>query len=225
MADSKISNLPVVSSPNGTDVLPIVSGGITKKITVNNLLAGASVITLPIVRLLNVNNTGQSTFYGGGGDTTNSIDYVTFLNTKDYETDSSVLEGNLSNMNVIIKSTGRYEIFSSINFFNISTASGFLRLRIYGSTSPISPDGGTGQYLGGNTLLQTIDQGPTFVAVSGECGKRGSFILNVTSVPYYIISVFLHSGGSGAPAGNGAYLSGNNNTGYQPELLVRKLTN
>ena len=225
MADSKISNLPAVITPSGTDVLPIVNGGLTKKITVNNLLAGASAITLPIVRLLNVNNTNQASFYGGGGDTTNSIDYVTYLNTKDYETDSSVLEGNLTNKNVIIKSTGRYEIFSSINFYNIITASGFLRLRIYGSTSPISPGSGTGQYLGGGTLLQTIDQGPTFVAVSGECGKRGSFILNVTSVPYYIVSVFLHSGGSGNPGLNGAYLSGNNSTGYQPELLVRKLTN
>lgn len=40
MTDSKISALTEVTSPAGTDVLPIVSGGDTKKVTVDNLLAG-----------------------------------------------------------------------------------------------------------------------------------------------------------------------------------------
>jgi len=37
MADTKISALPEVTTPAGTDVLPIVSAGVTKKITVQNL--------------------------------------------------------------------------------------------------------------------------------------------------------------------------------------------
>jgi hypothetical protein len=43
MADQKISQLNEVTSPNSTDVLPIVNGGETKKITVANLaVAGSS---------------------------------------------------------------------------------------------------------------------------------------------------------------------------------------
>lgn len=219
MADSKISNLPAVVTPSSTDVLPIVNGGLTKKITVNNLLAGASSFQLPSVRLTNVNNIGQAGFYGGGGDTTHSIDYILFVNAKDYETDSSVLEGNLSNMNIIIKSTGRYEITTCCSFYNLTT-SGFLRLRIVGSSLPITP-GTNGTYSGSSTLLATLDQGLTTVGISGEAGKRGVFILNVTSVPYYVASVFLHSGG---PLAN-AYLAGNNNFGLQSDFLVRKLPN
>lgn len=37
--DLKISQLPAVTTPAGTDVLPIVSGGVTKKITVQSLAA------------------------------------------------------------------------------------------------------------------------------------------------------------------------------------------
>jgi hypothetical protein len=42
MTDKKISELTEVTSPAGSDVLPIVSGGDTKKVTVDNLLAGAT---------------------------------------------------------------------------------------------------------------------------------------------------------------------------------------
>lgn len=38
----KISDLTAVTSPSGSDVLPIVSGGATKKVTVSNLLAGGN---------------------------------------------------------------------------------------------------------------------------------------------------------------------------------------
>jgi len=224
MADSKISNLPAVVTPGLSDVLPIVNSGATKKITVNNLLAAASSAVLPSIRLFNNNNVGQSTFYGLGGDTTNSIDYVMFMNTVEYATNTSVLDSNLSNVNVIVKTTGKYLVSSSVNFFNIVSPTGFIRLRLYGSTSPIVPTPGTGAYPGTGTLLATFDQGYQFVGISGDGGKRGSTFINVTSVPYYLAALFLHSGGSGAPGGNGAFLSGNNNTGYQPELEVLRLT-
>jgi len=44
MADSKISNLPAATTPlDGTEVLPIVDGGVTQKVSVANLTAGRSV--------------------------------------------------------------------------------------------------------------------------------------------------------------------------------------
>ena len=49
MADVKISNLPPSSVPlAGTEVLPIVQGGTTKKVSVNDLTAGKSVSALDL---------------------------------------------------------------------------------------------------------------------------------------------------------------------------------
>jgi len=38
MADAKISNLTELTTPSATDVLPIVNGGVTKKIQYSNLV-------------------------------------------------------------------------------------------------------------------------------------------------------------------------------------------
>jgi len=44
MADSKISNLPAATTPlDGTEVLPIVDGGVTQKVSVANLTAGRAI--------------------------------------------------------------------------------------------------------------------------------------------------------------------------------------
>jgi len=45
MADTKISALPASTTPlAGTEVLPIVQGGQTKQVSVNNLTAGKTVL-------------------------------------------------------------------------------------------------------------------------------------------------------------------------------------
>jgi len=44
MADSSISNLPAATTPlDGTEVLPIVDGGVTQKVSVANLTAGRAI--------------------------------------------------------------------------------------------------------------------------------------------------------------------------------------
>jgi len=44
MSDSKISNLPAATTPlDGTEVLPIVDGGVTQKVSVANLTAGRAI--------------------------------------------------------------------------------------------------------------------------------------------------------------------------------------
>jgi hypothetical protein len=50
MADVKISGLPASTVPlAGTEVLPIVQGGITKQVSVNNLTAGKSIAGLDLI--------------------------------------------------------------------------------------------------------------------------------------------------------------------------------
>jgi len=48
MADLKISQLPSASIPSGSDVLPIVQGGVTDQVTVTNLAQGIFKLGLPI---------------------------------------------------------------------------------------------------------------------------------------------------------------------------------
>jgi len=60
MANSKISALPSASTPlAGTEVLPIVQGGITEQVSVANLTAGRSVDASTVV--VSGNNTGITT--------------------------------------------------------------------------------------------------------------------------------------------------------------------
>jgi hypothetical protein len=48
MADLKITQLPSASIPSGSDVLPIVQGGVTDQVTVTNLAQGIFKLGLPI---------------------------------------------------------------------------------------------------------------------------------------------------------------------------------
>lgn len=232
MADSKISNLPILTSPNNSDVLPIVNSSITKQITVANLLAGASNLQLPITKAVINGTTGIAGFYGGSGDTNNSQDYIMFLNSKSYETDSSVIEGNLTNMNMIIKTSGKYQVEGGVSFYNItSSGNNFVRLRLYGDTTAFAPGvNGTFQGIGsgtpntGGTLLATLEQGYVGTTISGEAGKQGSTIIEVTSTPYYLVLVFLHGGATGG-SGTQAFIGSNSTFGLQPEFIVRKIPN
>ncbi len=61
MADLKISQLPSATTPlTGTEVLPVVQGGTTDKVTVENLTAGRA------VNAATVTTTGVITSNGGG---------------------------------------------------------------------------------------------------------------------------------------------------------------
>ena len=66
MASVAISQLPVTTSTSGTDVFPLVQGGITKRITTPNLFASATGV--PLV----AGTTGTLTVARGGTGTTTS---------------------------------------------------------------------------------------------------------------------------------------------------------
>ncbi len=61
MADVKISALPAASTPlAGTEVLPIVQGGITEKVSVANLTAGRDVSVNSLIVTSNITINGNS---------------------------------------------------------------------------------------------------------------------------------------------------------------------
>lgn len=73
MADKKISALPAATTPlSGTEVLPIVQGGVTDQVSVNNLTAGR---TVPATRLSMP--TGSHTMYVGFDGATDAMQIAT----------------------------------------------------------------------------------------------------------------------------------------------------
>jgi hypothetical protein len=75
MADVKISGLPASTVPlAGTEVLPIVQGGVTKQVAVSNLTAGRSV---SVANLTNAGLTsGRVTYAGASGLLTDTSTFV-----------------------------------------------------------------------------------------------------------------------------------------------------
>ena len=69
MANSKISALPAASTPlAGTEVLPVVQGGITEQVSVANLTAGRAVAASGLT-LTGANTAISLTLANSGGGT------------------------------------------------------------------------------------------------------------------------------------------------------------
>lgn len=62
MADKRISQLIDVASPNVNDTLPIVNSGVTKKVTVDNLVSNSTYSTKNINNLPAITNANTSDF-------------------------------------------------------------------------------------------------------------------------------------------------------------------
>ena len=86
MANQKISELPAASTPlAGTEVLPIVQGGVTVKVSAANVTAGravsASSLTLSTALAVSSGGTGQTTYTNGqlliGNTTGNTLTKAT----------------------------------------------------------------------------------------------------------------------------------------------------
>jgi len=76
MADTKISALPAASTPlAGTEVLPIVQGGITEQVSIANLTAGRAVATgaLTITGLQSVVGTTALSWVGAGTSSAQTV--------------------------------------------------------------------------------------------------------------------------------------------------------
>jgi hypothetical protein len=111
MADVKISGLPASTTPlDGTEVLPVVQGSTTKKVSVANLTAGRS------VSAGSVTNAGNLAFTGTGNRITGDLNQANHA-------DRLLVQTSVSNANsifgIIPNGTGTN---SQINLYNSSTA-------------------------------------------------------------------------------------------------------
>jgi hypothetical protein len=177
MADVKISGLPASTTPlTGTEVLPVVQGGVTKQVSVDNLTAGKAVSATTMTLANNL------AFSGTGNRITGDFSGSPITNRVGFQ--SSTTNGNTS-FYVIPNGTA---VLSAINFTNssdITNASSVL-LRINATAADlISTQIGTGTYLpltiqtGGAERMRVSTAGDVSLAtgnlVIGTSGKGIDF--------------------------------------------------
>lgn len=157
MADKKISQLTAASTPlAGTEVLPIVQGGSTVKVSVDNLTAGKAV------------SASALTLTGGIANA------VAYLNASKAVTTGGVLLFDGSNLGVGSTPTHKVDIVSPAGAQNILRAgqsgvsNGFV----------ISSDGTnlSYQFDTGNLVQGTAAKGVNFSANTGAAGKTSSLL-------------------------------------------------
>lgn len=129
MADSKISSLPEVTTPSSSDVLPIVNGGATKKVTVQNLggaisSAGASAYSTVNANSANWGIVPAAAFFStqGGAVITAGVDTTLAFDGTYYNKNTNVFElvnGGTSTTRIHLKTAGAYNFIAHAHSYDI----------------------------------------------------------------------------------------------------------
>jgi hypothetical protein len=229
MADLRISQLNQVVTPTLNDIFPVVNSAETKRITfgnINNSLPTTTFVransgiwnkTLDSARMEINGNVGI-------GNTLNNVEYIVNWNSLTYQTNSGVIEADITNDNMIIKETGNYLVSARYSSYDLTDDTDSLRIRIRGAfNSPITT-------ISSGILLETLqesfinmDSGIFGTNVNGRASVCGTVVLRITQVPYYLAATILHRGGS-AIGGTTGYPVFENSLGSQPYFTIQRLT-
>jgi hypothetical protein len=227
MADKKISQLLEISQPANTDVLPIVNNGTTKKINYINFSNG-----LPVTTFVRQNSaswsSGAVSFPAAEMEITSNAGLVNTYNSVEWnavtlQTNTNIIEADATLNNMILKQTGRYLIDIRYASYDLNNPTGAtLRLRLRGQQStPITTTVG-------GTLIDTIGDGIVGTSNNAAAQRRGTFILDVNAVPYYIVATFFHTGGTAVittpTPGTGGFPVFENSYGTRPYFHVIKIS-
>jgi hypothetical protein len=142
MADTKISALPASTTPlTGTELVPIVQGGVTKQVSIANLTAGRSLsssgLTVTSAGDLGVNitttgtaNAGSLIITNGNGTTSAQYSYLRFVNSQTSPQDWRIGTYGTAALSIINATAGN--VFAS---FDISGNFSMALNNIYFSTA------------------------------------------------------------------------------------------
>lgn len=226
MADLKISQLPDTITANVADVFPFTQFGISKKINFGNLNNALPLYTF-------VKNNSASWVGGGGGtvdaaefqingntglfNSLNAVEYIVPWNFVGYQTNSSVIEADDVLNNMVIKQTGFYVMSCRYSSYDLNDQNvDYLRIRLRGNLIvPITTSTG-------GSLIETIDDGYIRTNENGRSSAKGTTILYISQVPYYLALTFFHTGGIGT-GGTTAYPVFENGVGTIPYMRVARL--
>lgn len=156
MANSKISALPAASTPlAGTELVPIVQGGITERVSIDNLTAGKTVPT----GKLQASSTGEVISGTTSGDvTTTGTNFWRFY-------DSGGAKGYIGYGG----SAGRFDVNSGLSCnMNINATNGTMELATGNITQVTIVNSGDATVVNGNLVIGTSGKGIDFSATSGS---------------------------------------------------------
>jgi hypothetical protein len=206
MADVKISGLPASTTPlAGTEVLPVVQGGVTKQVSVANLTTGRSVSVAGLTNTTNLDFTGTANRITGDFSNATLANRVSFQNSiLDASTTLTVIPNGTSTI-------AQLQIYANSNPANASRVS----LAVNGTTGTVNLNAdrsGSGTYLpftiqtngaerlrvftsGGVSIGNTTDPGATNLSVTGSVKAAtmqtgtGTTASTASGVPVSLFSV------------------------------------
>ena len=187
MADVKISGLPASTTPlAGTEVLPIVQGGATKQVSIDNVTAGRTVS----MSTLGVGTTTPAT-YGAAAVIGANVTPTVFIGTTNNAGSFAagiIKFGSTANSNAFINYGGQIASYSNAGIDQYD-------LRFYVSNGAPSVEKMRIHYSGGVSIGNTTDPGAGSLQVNGNvtAGSDGFFATTALNQQ----SGFVIQGGSG----------------------------
>jgi hypothetical protein len=221
MADKKITELQEIGQPNSNAMFPVVDFGVTKKVSYFNLIDNLPITTFVRSNSANWGGSQSSASFIINGNialinTLNSTEYIVQWNDIEYQTDTVIIQPDGVTKNMIIKQVGTYLIDARYASYDLISVNNYMRIRLRGQANvPITTTSG-------GTLLRTLDEGLIGTDENGKATKKGTCIIRVTQVPYYLALTFLHTGGI-ALGGTAGYPVFENTLGTRPYFNVQKL--
>jgi len=232
MANSKISALPVASTPlAGTELVPIVQGGITEQVSVANLTAGRAVGALSLSTTQGITGgslysvSGFSGYRASGASISSPGDASMYFNSATGQTlqaragssyDWSLI--NPGNANYIAQvPTGTLDFrIAGGNVIQGTAAKGFttggafnLGLGTNGSTSQVQVDTSGSLLIGATTTAGTINNsvnvvGGVFITASGSTSIPNATATTIVTLPNLGTGVYIVT--ASIPGAGGASL-------------------
>jgi len=189
----------------------------------NVVLAGNTFVTNTTLASVSSNLTNSKPYVevirsagAGAQQRINATEYLFEWDTKNVETNTTILSGNPSNYNIVLNQTGFYEVDARYSAYDIGSGD-YLLLRLRGSQTPITTFT--------NNLLELLDiRGFGINLLNGTATTSGKTVIRVEQVPYYL--AISYQGDQGSADGGISYYTVNETTfGNIPRFRVTKISN
>lgn len=152
-------------------------------------------------------------------NTNNGTSYIVPWNSIEWQTNGAIISGSVVNDNIVINQTGIYRLAVRYASYDMYSGNNTLTLGVFFSVGGLIT-------VAGGTRLATIGDGWTGTTTNGAAQKQGEYTFRVTSVPFYMVAVFSHTGATGGGFGvQGFPVFENTSQGTQPYWYVERIGN
>lgn len=153
-------------------------------------------------------------------NTNNATTYIVPWNSIEWQTNGAIISGSTVNDNIVINQTGIYKIAGRYASYDMFSGNNTLTVRVWFSNAGNITTAGAG------TILTTLGDGWTGTTANGASQKQGEYVFRVTTVPFYMVMTFSHTGATGGGFGvQGFPVFENASQGTQPYWYIERLGN